>query len=51
MQINLHGVCLVTLQIYSKSPIIQVRPCVQVTCQVLVVAEPIAGLLMLVERR
>lgn len=51
MQISLHGVCLVTLQIYSKNPIIQVRPYVQVTCQVLMVAELIPGLLTLVERR
>lgn len=51
MRINLYGVCLVTLQIYSKSPIIQVRPGLKVTCQVLVVAELISGLLPELEER
>lgn len=35
--------CLVTLKMYSKSPIIQVRPCLKVMCQVFMMDGPASG--------
>lgn len=43
MQISLYGMLPVTLKIYGKSPKIQVRLYLKVTCQVLLISELVSG--------